>query len=205
MYMKSSFLKRVIICICCSLFMCVAAFSQPEPLTFRSKNNTADEMRTIELLKKLTKQYDLSKYLFTKKIVIDTDVIPHSHPELTLNTRHNLDEDLLLSTFIHEQLHWFVMSKEKTTRDSVLHQLQRIFPDPRLKYPFGSEDAYNTYMHIVICYLEIITMRKLVGELKAYQVLQFLMNDHYTWVYQHIHNRGFSIFRILKANGLLVE
>jgi hypothetical protein len=51
-------------------------------------------------------KYDLTPWLFTRAVVIDDDATPHSHPVLTLHTRHLRDDLLLLSTFIHEQSHW---------------------------------------------------------------------------------------------------
>jgi hypothetical protein len=49
--------------------------------------------------------YDLSRYTFTRAVVIDEKAIPHSHPMLTLQTRHLGSDDLLLSAYVHEQLH----------------------------------------------------------------------------------------------------
>lgn len=33
--------------------------------------------------------------------------IPYSHPVLTLHTRHLKDDLALLSTFVHEEYHWY--------------------------------------------------------------------------------------------------
>ena len=59
----------------------------------------------------LTKDYDLEPFLFTKKINIQSRVIPHSHPILTLNTRNAEFPLKILSTWLHEEFHWFRFQK----------------------------------------------------------------------------------------------
>src|SRR5262249_41281436 len=77
------------------------------------------EAQTKEQLLRLLKTYDVSRWIFTKSIVIDERAIPHSHPVLTLHARHLQDDELLLSTFVHEQFHWFwCRTKRKGTRRS---------------------------------------------------------------------------------------
>lgn len=73
---------------------------------------TTDErsVATKVQLERLLDSYDLSPWLYTRSVAIDADAIPHSHPVLTLHTRHLDDDRLLLSTFVHEQLHWFLTS-----------------------------------------------------------------------------------------------
>ncbi|MCR9212184.1 MAG: hypothetical protein NXI13_00590 [Proteobacteria bacterium] len=62
------------------------------------------------MLFKLHDRYDLSRWEYTKKVRIAPYEIPHSHPILTLNSQYAIgpgaDEDLILATYIHEQLHW---------------------------------------------------------------------------------------------------
>jgi hypothetical protein len=51
-------------------------------------------------LERLLKQYDLSKWIFTRKVIIDQGEIPHSHPVLTLHTRH-LGKRRRPSVYVH--------------------------------------------------------------------------------------------------------
>jgi hypothetical protein len=76
-------------------------------LSISLKHGDAKERATERQLDRLLSQYDLSQWIFTTSVVIDEDAIPHSHPILTLHARHLKDDDLLLSTFVHEQAHWF--------------------------------------------------------------------------------------------------
>src|SRR5580765_554879 len=94
------------------LLLCLGASAQPE-IKIALKAGTKAEQDTKAQLERLLKKYDLSKWIFTKSILIDAKEIPHSHPILTLSTRHLLDDDLLLATFVHEQLHWFVILDQK--------------------------------------------------------------------------------------------
>jgi len=43
--------------------------------------------------------YDLSRYTFTYQVIIDEKAIPHSHPVLTLHTRHLGSDEQFLSKF----------------------------------------------------------------------------------------------------------
>ena len=75
--------------------------------TISLRHGTVAEQATQRQLEKLFDEYDLSPWLFTQAVVIDEDAVPHSHPVLTLHTRHLKDDLLLLSTFIHEQSHHY--------------------------------------------------------------------------------------------------
>jgi hypothetical protein len=68
-------------------------------------NGTDAECRTQEQLERLLASYDLGKYTFTRSVVVDEKSIPCVHPVSTLHSRHLGQNDLLLSTYVHEQLH----------------------------------------------------------------------------------------------------
>src|SRR5881397_3222002 len=83
------------------LTMGQAAFGQGN-LEIALKHGTPNEARTRDQLQRLLVTYDLSPWFYTKSVVIDERAIPFSHPVLTLHTRHANDDELLLSTFLHE-------------------------------------------------------------------------------------------------------
>ena len=56
---------------------------------------------------RLAIEHNLEPYLYTKKINIESRVIPHSHPVLTLNTRNAEFSQKILSTWLHEEFHWW--------------------------------------------------------------------------------------------------
>jgi hypothetical protein len=61
---------------------------------FTLKRNSKTEQQTRDQLERLLRSYDISQWIFTKSILIDDNEIPHSHPVLTMSTRHIKDDDL---------------------------------------------------------------------------------------------------------------
>lgn len=166
-------------------------------------NNDADEIATKNQMQRLVKQYDVSKWIFTKKIEIDREAIPHSHPVLTLSIRHLKDDELLLSTFVHEQIHWFIEERAEQKKSAVA-DLRTIFPKVPVGYPEGAQDEESSYYHLLVCYLEYQADRKLFGELKARQIIDFWTTDHYTWIYKQILNEERKIGGVVRKNNLMI-
>lgn len=182
---------NVLIWMLCSLLLLNDVPAQ-NGIEIALKHNTRDEAQTREQLLRLVKSYDPTKWIFTKSILIDKDVIPHSHPVLTLSTRHLKDDDLLLSTFVHEQLHWHLGEKNKET-EAAIKELRTLFPKVPAEGPEGANGEESTYLHLLVNYLEYRADRELLGELKAKQVMQFWATDHYTWIYKTVLERGRDI------------
>jgi hypothetical protein len=149
-------------------------------------HNSATERDTRDQLDRLLNKYDLSKWTYTKEIVIDDDAIPHSDPVLTLHTRHLQDDDLLLSTFVHEQMHRFLALRPAEDFDRAKTDLRRLFPDIPVGFPQGSSSGEGNYEHLLVIWLEYRADLELLGELRARQVMEFWAADHYTWIYQKI-------------------
>jgi hypothetical protein len=106
----------------------MTTFAQGE-IKISLKNGSRAEQQTKAQLERLLKTHDLSAWIFTKEIVIDEKSIPHGHPVLTLNTRNLKDDELLVSTFIHEQAHRFLSDvKDKETDRAVEGDLKKLFP-----------------------------------------------------------------------------
>ncbi|HKB13247.1 MAG TPA: hypothetical protein VKD69_21430 [Vicinamibacterales bacterium] len=166
------------------------------------KQGSVPEAQTKEQLLRLLKTYDVSRWIFTKSIVIDERAIPHSHPVLTLHARHLQDDELLLSTFVHEQFHWFLVQNEKE-RDEAIKELRAVFPTVPARGPEGAQDENSTYLHLLDCYLEYRAVQQLLGELKTRQVMEFWATDHYTWVYRTVLERPGDIAAVMTKHKLL--
>jgi hypothetical protein len=149
------------------------------------KHGDAKERATQRQLERLLSQYDLTPWIFTTSVVIDEDAIPHSHPVLTLHARHLKDDDLLLSTFIHEQSHWFLSQHHEDALKAV-SELRRLYPSIPVGFPEGSNDSDGNYDQLIVIYLEDEADRRLLGELRAWQVMSFWSQDHYTWLYRTV-------------------
>ena len=183
------------------LTMCQAAFGQAN-LEITLKQNTPDEARTRDQLRRLLATYDLSSWIYTTSIVIDERAIPFSHPVLTLHTRHAHDDELLLSTFVHEQFHWFLAERREPT-ELAIADLRKLFPTVPAGGTAGARDEYSTYLHLLVCYLEQQADLRVLGELKTKQVMDFWATDHYTWVYEMVIGRSREIGQIMRERKLL--
>ena len=180
----------------------VMAQTAPTQLEITLKNNDQREQQTKQQLQRLLSAYDFSNWMFTKKVIIESgSVIPHSHPVLTLSTRHLKDDELLLSTFVHENLHWYLIEKSKETEEAY-KELKAMFPKVPVGFPEGARDEESSYKHILVCYMEYQAVRILLGELKAKQVMDFWATDHYTWIYKTILEREREIGSLLRKHKL---
>src|SRR5215471_4926453 len=103
--MKRRCLKR---CLLVALTLpAVFAPARAADLEFTLVHNSQPETATRDQLLKLLKQYDLSDFIWTTKIAIDSGAVAHSHPVLTLPTRYLKQDKQLVAAFIHEQYHWY--------------------------------------------------------------------------------------------------
>lgn len=199
-------LKKFFLCFLAILLLSVLCWSQNKPASIEislKHVNDADEVSTKNQLQRLMKQYDVSKWLFTKSIEINREAIPHSHPVLTLSTRHLKDDELLLSTFVHEQIHWFIENNRGQTEKAVT-ELKTIFPKVPVGFPEGAQNEESSYYHFLVCYLEYQADKELFGELKARQIMEFWTTDHYTSIYKQMLSEEQKIGRIVRKYKLMI-
>lgn len=182
-----------------SLALLSANISAQTTLQIKLAHNSATEQQTGDQLERLLKTYDVSPWLYTKSIIVDDTAIPHSHPVLTLHTRHLRDDALLLSTVVHEQFHWFLVQKDA--------QMQEAVKELRTRYPSvppeGANGEQSTYLHLLVCYLEWGADERVLGELAARQVIEFWSTDHYPWVYTTLLYDRREIGQIVSKHGLI--
>jgi hypothetical protein len=117
--------------------------------------------------------------------MIDERSIPHSHPVLTLHTRHLNSDDQLLSTYVHEQLHWYLDGHLPETL-AAENNLRKLYPKVPVGYPDGADDEESTYLHLIVCYMEMEADRELIGAERTENVMKFWASDHYRWVYRTV-------------------
>ena len=199
-------MRRVLLCALLSLLLHSTSLAQGTMEQVRisvKHDNDASELQTKSQLQKLLAQYDLSKFIFTKEIIIDRNTIPHSHPVLTLHTRHLKDDELFLSTFVHEQIHWFLTQRQDQT-DQAVKELRTIFPKVPVGFPEGAESEDSTYLHLLVNTLEYRADKELLGELRARQVMEFWATDHYRWVYRQVLDEGDKIRAVLRKYKLVI-
>lgn len=112
------------------------------------------------------------------KVLIDQDAIPHSHPVLTSHVRQLKDDLALLSTFVHEEYHWYEAAHLQETA-AVIAELKTAYPHVPVGGQDGDSDEKSSYLHIIVCYGEYQEMKALVGAERALKVMQFWATDHY--------------------------
>jgi hypothetical protein len=159
------------------------AASQTPALTVRLAHESEAERATRDHLLALAERHDLSPWVHTTEVLIDEDQIPHSHPVLTLHTRHLGDDDGLLATFLHEQLHWFALERDDAT-ERAKDRFRELFPEVPAASEGGARDAESTWLHLVVCDLELAATAAVIGEDAARAVLG--ANTHYQWIYRQV-------------------
>jgi len=125
--------------------------------------------------------------------------IPHSHPVLTLNSRHLDDDDAQLASLLHEQFHWLAETVP-AQQSAAIAELRRVSPEVPVG-PGGPRNEYSSYLHLVICDLEYQALEALLGDANARQLGNW---SHYPWVYQQVLQNP-TIRRVNAAHGLTVS
>jgi hypothetical protein len=160
------------------------------------------ERKTKGTLEQVLATYDLKKYTFTRRVVIEEGAINHALPVLTLNARFASSPDELLSSYIHEQLHWHTQDRSAQQHAAVA-ELRRMYPGAPVGLPEGAETAYSTYGHLVVCYLEIVADRELLGTERTGVVIEH--KGHYTWIYATVLRDERRIAAVVDRHNLRVK
>ena len=163
---------------------------------------TERERETRERLEQVIASYDLRKYTFTREIMIEERAINHAFPVLTLNARFANSSDELLSSYIHEQLHWHLREHNSQQQEAIA-ELRRMYPNAPVGMPEGAETAYSTYGHLVDCYLEILADRQLIGPERTQAVIN--NKGHYTWIYKTVLQDEAKIAAVVASNHLGIK
>ena len=174
-----------------------------ETLEIRLHSGTPLEERGRDQLRRLLHTHDLQKWLFTRDVLIQSGVLPHSHPVLTLNTRYLDDDTAQLATFVHEQIHWFLTDHmERAKTDAALTELRVLYPTVPTERPTGAGGERSTYLHLIVCTVELQALTELLGEQSARQQLESW--NHYTWVYRTVLTDTERIGGLLRRHGVVV-
>jgi len=187
----------------CAAFALLTTACAAPHFDVRLAHDSADERATRAQLESLATRFDLSPWRFTKRLVIDEDSTPHSHPVLTLHTRHLEDDWLLLSTFIHEESHWCFSDHQRDT-DAAVAELEPLYPDLPVGFPDGAMSHASSYEHLMVIAFEWRGLRHYVGELAARDVMEFWSTDHYRAIYKAVLANPKPIWDVLDRHGFHV-
>jgi hypothetical protein len=163
---------------------------------------TEREEQTKRTLEEVLAAHDLKKYTFTRHVVIEEGAINHAFPVLTLNARFASSPDELLSSYLHEQLHWHLRDRS-ADQQAAVEDLRRMYPGAPVGLPEGADTAFSTYGHLVDCYLEILADREMLGPERAAAVIQNKRN--YTWIYTTVLRDEAKIATVTDRHRLRVK
>jgi hypothetical protein len=141
---------------------------------------TPREQLAKQTLEQVLASHDLSRYTFTRKVVIEQGATNHAFPILTLNPYFASSPDEVLSTYLHEQLHWHLRNRAAQQQAAII-ELRRLYPRVPVGLPASAENEFSTYGHLVDCYLEILADRELLGAERTAVVMHG--KPWYTWIY----------------------
>ena len=143
--------------------------------------------RVHHLLTTLRRRHDLSRFEYTKLVRIAPGSETFSHPILTLGNRFAESEDLLLSTYLHEQMHWYLWYLETPRYDPVapfFDELVRRYPMAPIELPDGARGYKATYVHLVVNWLEIAATATFIGRHRALHLAE--RQRSYRWIYRTV-------------------
>jgi hypothetical protein len=173
---------------CCTILLVIVGLgrtlaAQSPPVTVEVAGGTPRELRAKQTLEQVIATYDLKKYTFTRRVVIQEGVTNHAYPVLTLNVRFAASPDEMLSSYVHEQIHWH-LRELGSRQQAVVAELRRLYPNAPVGLPEAAENEFSTYAHLVVCYLEIVADRELLGPDRAKAVID--RKPWYSWIYSTI-------------------
>jgi hypothetical protein len=172
----------------------------PSGLDIKEINPNKWTSITKQNLLHLTQVYDLTPVLFTKKIQIQSQIIPSSHPVLSLNTKYAESPDKILAIFLHEQFHWWILKNQIRTNLAII-ELKALYPKAPQTQSSGKD---STYIHIIVCYLEYAALKYYIGRPKAHNVIrEFIKKEKlYPWIFSEILKNEVKIKNIIHKQGL---
>lgn len=171
---------------------------------FKAAHGSESENETIRIVKTaISVKPDLSKYTFSPKVIVDETVLPpHSHPIITLNTTDNHTPELVVSNYIHEQLHHF-LDKHKDKLELSVKELQTFYKDVPVGYPNGARSTTSTYEHLILCSLEQSILRSVYSLDYAFVSLRYWQSHHYCWIYKTVESDYSKLIQIADKYGLV--
>ncbi len=152
----------------------------------------------------LRKRHDLSRYEYTQLIQIVPAGPTFSHPILTLGTRFTDTEDLLLATYLHEQMHWYLWRLGGPDHDPVapfFDELVKRYPKAPIKLPEGARNYEQTYVHLVVCWLEMAAVTELIGRERAEALADTQWG--YRWIYRTVLKDWDALEALFWQHGLV--
>ena len=172
-------------------------------MVVETKRGSDAEVATKELVERLLREHDLGRFTFTRRVRIDENAVPHSHPILTLSTRFMVRTlDGVLSDYLHEQLHWFVAQHRAEARRADRRWRELFGKVPR-REDGGARTRRSTRLHLTVNWLEYEALAAVVGRDSATETITAKADGRiYPWVYRQVLDHHARIGDVLREAGL---
>ena len=180
----------------------LGAIAETPSVQIELAHGTAREQVAKATLEQVLAKFDLKKYTVTQRVVIEERAINHAFPVLTLNVRFASAPDELLTSYVHEQMHWHLRA-QGSRQVAAIAELRRLYPDAPVGLPAAAESADSTYGHLVTCFLETLAARELLGQERAAAAIKNKAN--YTWIYATVVRDESTIASIVDRYRLRVK
>lgn len=162
-------------------------------LSITLKNNSDKEQIAKELLERILNKYNLEKWILCREILIEWDANGKAFPVIRLSAWQN-NEERMLAQFLHEQFHWIEKGKE-TEMQNAINKLKVQFPNSPIDKPEGGGSEESTYNHLIVCRLEFLALKELLGEESAIKIVSG--NRNYTWIRKMVLERATDIDSVI--------
>jgi hypothetical protein len=162
----------------------------------------ADRVRAM--LEALRRRHDLSRYEYTKVVRIVPGGDTYARPILTLGNRFADSEDLLLSTYLHEQMHWYLWHLGTPDRDMLepfYDELVRRYPQAPVELPDGARNYDATYSHLVVNWLEVAATSEFIGRERAFNIAS--TQRSYRWIYRTVVKDWDALGELYERHGIV--
>jgi hypothetical protein len=160
--------------------------------------------RVRGMLEALRRRHDLTRYEYTRLVRVVPASRTYSHPILTLGTRFAESEDQLLSTYLHEQMHWYLWHLNGPEVDPIapfFDELVRRYPKAPTRPPDGARNYEQTYLHLVVNWLEIKTVAEFIGSERATALARD--PDGYRWIYRTVLDDWDALEELYARHGIV--
>src|SRR5262249_14596352 len=106
-------------------------------------------------------------------------------------------------TFVHEQIHWLLSDHlERAKTDAAVTELRTLYPTVPTEPPKGARGEWSTYLHLIVCTLEVEALIALRAHQGARQRLEGW--THYTVVYRTVLTDTERLGQVLRRHGIVV-
>jgi hypothetical protein len=164
----------------------------------------AEGDRVRGLLASLRRRHALARYEYTRIVRIVPGGETFANPVLTLGNRFADGEDTLLSTYLHEQMHWYLWYLGTPDRDMVapfMDELVRRYPDAPITPPEGARGYQATYVHLVVNWLEIAAAAEFIGRKRAVAIAETPWG--YRWIYRTVLKDWDALGELYERHGIV--